>query len=331
MRASRLLSILTTLDAHGRATATELADACEVSLRTIYRDIEALSAAGIPVYSERGAEGGYRLLDGYRTKLNGLSTQEAETLFMLGLSGPAAELGLGAAMEATRSKLLAAISPPLRASAEQMRARFHLDAPDWFGAAEHPDHLPRVASAVWQQQTIRIRYQSWKAEIERNIDPLGLVLKSGAWYLVGRSEGDIRTYRISRVLELADLEQHFERPVAFDLAAYWRAGTERVEAELHQNQAILRVSPFGLKLFEAVISPYVRSTLQVDAAVDAEGWHSARVAIGSTQQGCFELLRFGTEIEVLGPPALRAKMAETAAGMSRMYDGDAHRATTSIL
>ncbi len=138
MRASRLLTILNVMQARGRVTAPELAAECEVSLRTVYRDIDVLSAAGIPVYSERGADGGYRLVDGYRTQLNGLSAKEAEALFMTGLSGPAADLGLGAVMAAAQNKLLSAMPAQLRAGAEQMRARFHLDAPAWFAQAGAP-------------------------------------------------------------------------------------------------------------------------------------------------------------------------------------------------
>src|ERR1700735_1159614 len=160
MRASRLLSILTTLQARGRVTAQMLADACEVSLRTIYRDIDALSEAGIPVYSERGAEGGYRLLDGYRTRLNGLSRAEAEALFLTGLPGPAALLGLGSILAGAEMKLLAALPADLRRSAENMRARFHLDAPAWFGDLEHPAALRDLAASVWNQSPLRMRYQS---------------------------------------------------------------------------------------------------------------------------------------------------------------------------
>jgi len=321
MRASRLLSILTTLDGRGRATAGELAAACEVSLRTIYRDIEALSAAGIPVYSERGADGGYRLLDGYRTKLNGLSEKEVETLFTFGLSGPAAELGLGDAMATAHSKLLSAIPPHLRSGAAQMQARFHLDAPDWFAAAEQPLHLTELAVVVWQQQSIRIRYRSWKAEVERCVEPLGLVLKSGAWYLVGRTDGDPRTYRISRILVLTVLEQHFDRPDNFDLVDYWRAATQRLEADLHQNRASIRLSPQGLKLFEVVMSPYVRAAMHLDERADADGWRVVSIPVGSMRQACFELLRFGAEIEVLGPPELRTKMTEMVADLNRVYGG----------
>src|SRR5271154_5831950 len=284
MRASRLLTILTILQARGRVTAPELATECEVSLRSIYRDIDALGAAGIPVYSERGSTGGYRLLDGYRTQLNGLSAKEAEALFMSGLSGPAADLGIGAVMAAAQNKLLSAMPARLRAGAKQMRERFHLDAPAWFAQAERPSHLPLVAGALWAQRVIRIRYQSWKAQNQRIVEPLGLVLKSGAWYLVGRVDGDARTYRVSRMLELQVLDQRFERPKAFDLAAYWRNSTQRVEADLHQNLATVRLSPWGVRMLEAFTSPYVRAAAQISSEVDADGWHTAVMPVGSIRQ-----------------------------------------------
>jgi predicted DNA-binding transcriptional regulator YafY len=319
MRASRLLSILTTLQARGRVTAPELADECEVSLRTIYRDVDALSAAGIPVYSERGSAGGYRLLDGYRTRLNGLSAQEAAALFMTGLSGAAADLGLGAVMVAAQNKLLAAMPAEMRAGAEQMRQRFHLDAPAWFAQPEQPAHLPLVAGAVWDQHPLRMRYRSWKAETQRTVEPLGLVLKSGAWYLVGQVEGDARTYRISRILELAILDQRFERPANFDLESYWRAGTQRLEADLHRNVATIRLSPWGVRMLEMFMSPFVRAATRIETEADAQGWRTAIMPVGSVRQACVDLLRFGAQVEVLEPPELRAKMAEIAAGMSTIY------------
>ena len=155
MRASRLFSILTTLQARGQVTAPELAEACEVSVRTIYRDIDALAAAGVPVYADRGAEGGYRLLDGYRVRLNGLSQGEAEALFMAGLPGPAAALGLDAAMMAAQTKLMAALPEHLRPNANRLQQRFHLDAPNWFGETEEPKHLRAIAGAVLSENLSR--------------------------------------------------------------------------------------------------------------------------------------------------------------------------------
>jgi predicted DNA-binding transcriptional regulator YafY len=325
MRASRLISILTTLQARGRVTARALADECEVSLRTIYRDIEALSAAGIPVYGERGSEGGYRLLDGYRTRLNGLSPQEAETLFLSGLSGPAADLGLGSVMAAAQTKLLAALPQEMRPSAERMRSRFHLDAPAWFEEAEQPADLPAIADAVWQQRPIRIRYRSWKAEKERRVEPLGIVLKSGAWYLVGRVEASERTYRVSRILDLVVLEERFERPKDFNLAAYWKDATRRLEAELYRDTATIRLSPRGARMLAAFSPSFVRAGMVIGDDVDPDGWRTARLPIGPVDQAAVELIRLGDDAEILGPSELRTRMQEIAMGMTRLYSGGRSR------
>jgi predicted DNA-binding transcriptional regulator YafY len=319
MRASRLLSILTTLQARGHVTAQALADECEVSLRTIYRDVDALSAAGIPVYSERGSAGGYRLLDGYRTRLNGLSAREAEALFLTGLSGPAADLGFGAVMAAAQLKLLVAMPADLRAGAERMRARFHLDSPAWFAEAEQPENLQLVAGAVWEQRRIQMRYRSWKAEKRRIVEPLGLVLKAGAWYLVGRCDGDTRTYRVGRILNLEVTAEHFERPATFDLPEYWRAGTQRLEADLYKNRVVVRLSPSGVKMLEAFTSPFVRAGARIEDQAGPDGWRKAILPAGSIRHATLELMRFGAEIEVLEPPELRARMAEIAGRMRKIY------------
>jgi predicted DNA-binding transcriptional regulator YafY len=322
MRASRLLSILASLDARGLVSATELASECEVSVRTIYRDIEALSAAGIPVYSERGSDGGYRMLDGYRMQLNALSPQEADALFMVGLSGPASDLGLGAVMVAAQNKILSAMPAHLRAGAEQMRARFHLDAPAWFAHAEQPEYLQAVAAAVWEQRAVRIRYQSWKGEKFREVEPLGLVMKSGSWYLAAQIDGTVRTYRISRILELTPCDYRFERPAGFDLARYWRDATDRMEADMHRNTAGIRLSPTGVKMLEMVTSPFVMEATRIEDHADANGWRRASMPIGSIRQACVELLKFGIDVEVLEPPELRAKMAEISCAMNNMYAVD---------
>lgn len=320
MRASRLLSILTTLQAKGRVTAQALAEECEVSIRTIYRDVDALSAAGIPVYSERGTGGGYRLLDGYRTRLNGLSPAEAEALLLAGLTHQTAQLGLGPAAATARTKLLAAMPEPLRAGATRIRSRFHLDAPSWFGEGESLTHLPQVAEAVWSDRVIRIRYRSWKGEKARRVEPLGIVQKGGAWYLAGQVEGSVRTYRISRILELEVLDEHFSRPEAFDLEAFWASTTRRFDAELHPTRATLRLSPAGVEMMESLLPAYSRSAVELGDP-DARGWRIATMPVGAISWAPHELLRFGPEAEVIGPPELRARMTEVIASVARIYSG----------
>lgn len=320
MRASRMLSILTTLQARGQVTAPELAEACEVSVRTIYRDIDALAASGVPVYADRGAEGGYRLLDGYRVRLNGLSQSEAGALFLAGLPGPAAALGLDAAMIAAQNKLMAALPANLREDAGRMQERFHLDAPGWFGETEEPTHLRTIAGAVLRGTLIGIRYRSWRAEKQRRVAPLGLVLKGGSWYLAGDVDGSVRTYRVARVLDCTALDDRFDRPADFDLAAYWKAATLRLEAEMHPNVAIVRLSPFGVKLLDALSQPYVKARTQFEDTTDADGWRIARVPVGKTSwHAAAELLRLGPEAEVLEPADLRDKMTELTRATAARY------------
>jgi len=324
MRASRLLSILMTLQARGRVTAQVLATECEVSLRTIYRDIDALSAAGVPVYSDRGSAGGYRLLEGYRTRLNGLSLEEAKALFLSGLTGPAAALGLGPVMAAAQLKLTAALPAEMRSAADQMRACFHLDAPGWFHEKELPVHLRDIAVAVWNQRLIEIRYRSWKAETRRRVAPLGLVLKSGAWYLAGLVDDSTRTYRIARIREMKVLDEGFERPSDFDLEAYWTQSTQRLERQLHQNCATVRLSPVGFKMLEPLTSQFVSALTEIGEA-DADGYRTVVMPVGSLWEASSQLLRFGVDAEVLGPPELRDKMSEVVKILRDRYHGPTDR------
>ena len=203
MRASRLVNLLLILQTRGGLTAGELADELEVSVRTIHRDVDALSAAGVPIFAERGPHGGIRLVDGYRTRLTGMTADEAEALFLSGLPGPAAELGLGTVVAAARLKVLAALPAELRSRASRLVERFHLDAAGWFQAGEPVPHLGTVSEAVWEGQALRIEYRRERMPVARDLGPLGIVLKGGVWYLVATSDGQIRTYRVSRIVSAA--------------------------------------------------------------------------------------------------------------------------------
>ncbi|MFZ1989255.1 MAG: YafY family protein [Alphaproteobacteria bacterium] len=319
MRASRLLLILTTLQAKGRATAQDLAGACEVSLRTIYRDIDALSAAGIPVYAERGAEGGYRLLDGYRTRLNGLSREEAEALFLSGLPDAVSLLGLGAAMATAEVKLLAALPADLRKSADTMRARFYLDAPAWFADLERPTLLQQVAEAIWSQTALHMRYQSGKGKAGHVVEPLGVVLKNAAWYMVARLGKEIWSFRVARILELRTLGEKFTPPADFNLQAYWHASAQRFENSLYTDHARVRLSPRGVKSLGALGRAAVQAFSEADSAPDEKGWREATIPIESVEKAAWEFLRLGPEIEVLAPDKLRSALAASADAMHNLY------------
>ncbi|TDD45142.1 YafY family transcriptional regulator [Nonomuraea terrae] len=324
MRASRLVSILLLLQTRGRMTAQDLAERLEVSVRTIYRDVESLHTAGIPLYGDAGPKGGYQLLDGYRTRLTGLTTEEAESLFLAGLPGPAAELGLGAVVTAAQLKLMAALPVELRDRASRIRERFHLDAPTWYRDQDPLTFLPAVADAVWNERRIQVRYRRWKApqEVERRLEPYGLVVKAGQWYVVARTDGDVRTYRVSQILGLHRLPERFVRPDGFDLAEYWRGYLVEFEARLRWGEAVVRLSPRGLERLPDLMTPGVVTAARASAQPpDEDGWTRVTVPIESIEHATGEFLRLGTDAEVLSPAALRDRLAETAYELADRYRG----------
>ena len=196
MRASRLVSLLLILQTRGQLTAVELAQRLEVSERTVQRDAQALAAAGVPIVSVRGPAGGYRLERGYRTKLTGLDAVEAEALFV----GPAAELGLGRELAAARLKLLASLPPELQERAGRASRLFHVDTRGWFREEDRAPHLPEIAGALWRGRRLEISYREGASIVSRRLDPLGLVLKAGVWYLLAKRRGEERVYRVSRIV-----------------------------------------------------------------------------------------------------------------------------------
>ncbi|MFJ2775838.1 MULTISPECIES: helix-turn-helix transcriptional regulator [unclassified Kitasatospora] len=325
MRADRLLSLLLLLQTRGRMTAPELARELEVSVRTVYRDIEALGASGVPVCADRGPEGGYRLLDGYRTRLTGLTDAQAGSLFLAGAPGPARELGLGADLAAAQLKLQAALPAELAGRARHIQDRFHLDAPAWFREADPVPHLAQIAEAVWEQRPLRTRYRRWRGEVDRELHPLGLVLKGGIWYLVARAGETVRTYRISRFLavetepDAPERPDAFHRPAGFDLAAYWQESSRRLEAACHRQTARVRLSPLAQKLLPAQFGSAGLRALEGASQPDGAGWVEADLPVETESVAVGDLLRLGAEAEVLGPPGLRAAVARAVAALADRY------------
>ncbi|MFJ2811378.1 helix-turn-helix transcriptional regulator [Kitasatospora sp. NPDC087271] len=322
MRASRLISLLLLLQNRGRMTAQQLADELEVSVRTVYRDLEALGAAGVPLFGEAGHGGGYRLLDGYRTRLTGLTADESQALFLAGLPGPAAELGLGEVLATAQLKLRAALPAELRERAGLIQERFHLDAPGWYGDVDETPHLAAVAAALWDRRRVWVRYRRWKAptEVERRLEPYGLVLKAGRWYLVAAAGGAApRTYRVDQILELRELEEEFEIPASFDLAAHWRDRLADFHARLHTAEATVRLSPRGVARGREQLGRAFDRAVVDSGVVEADGWTRASVPIESLGHAHDEFLRLGTDVEVLEPPELRARLAATARALADRY------------
>jgi predicted DNA-binding transcriptional regulator YafY len=316
MLASRLLSILMLLQVRGRMSARELAAEFEVSVRTIHRDIDQLSAAGIPVYAERGRSGGFALLDGYRTKLTGLTQPEAETLFLAGLPGPAAQLGLADRLSAARLKLLAALPAQVQPTAERIASRFHLDPAPWFRAGDPQTCLQTVAGAVWNGVGLRLCYRSSGGHEGRQMRvwPLGVVLKAGTWYLVGQNGKAIRTYRIANIENAEVTQECFDRPKNFDLAAHWAKACRDYEEGLWRARADVRLSPRGVVLL-ALLGSHVEQAARETAEPDADGWVRCTIPIESEAQGVRELIRLCEDMELIGPPAMRDRLTATLAGM----------------
>ncbi len=242
MRGDRLLSILLILQGRRRTTARALAEQLEVSERTIYRDLDALSLAGVPVVAQQGRGGGVELLPHYRTDLTGLTEREARAVLVSGVSEPLADLGLGEDAEAARRKLLAALPEPSRASAEGATQRIHLDPGRWFQMPEDTQHLGLLLEAIWRQRRLRLDYRAADGkETRREIEPLGLVAKAGTWYLVAQTARGDRVFRVARVRGLRLLDDEFPRPPGFDLAAFWRRASTEFESGVPRYAARLRV------------------------------------------------------------------------------------------
>src|ERR1700761_2272546 len=318
MLASRLLSTLMLLQSRGRMSAPDLSRELEVSIRTVYRDIDQLSAAGIPVIADRGRTGGFQLLNGFRTQLTGLTEAEAEALMLAGLPGPEAELGIAGRMASARLKLMAAL--PQGMQAERVAARFHLDVAGWFRASEPVALLPVVARAVWSERCLKIRYRQGQDANEVKIGPLGLVLKAGVWYVVAVRGTGLRTYRASNILAAETLEEAFDRPADFDLASYWTRSSREYELGNYRGTAAVRLSRRGRSLI-SLLGPYVEAAVAKTAGrPDKQGWIRCTIPVESGDFGIRELLRLGEDLEVVGPPAFRGQVEQSLRRILRPYE-----------
>ncbi|HEY1176430.1 MAG TPA: WYL domain-containing protein [Phytomonospora sp.] len=322
MRASRLLSLLLLLQNRGRMSAPALAAELDVSVRTVYRDINALAAAGVPVYGEHGPLGGYQLLDGYRTRLTGLTPAEAEALFLSGMPQPAAELGLGANLAAAELKLTAALPVSYREASGRIRERFHLDPRGWFREPDDVPHLLAVADAVWRERRVRVRYRRWeptRETVTRTLDPLGLVLKAGTWYLVAARGGKPRTYRVATIRSIEVLDDPAVRPPGFDLAAHWASGVAEYESRVSRTYARVSLSPRGFADLTDLLPTVPKRAGEDASPPDGDGWREVTLPMESTGHAVGQLLRFGRDARVLGPPELVAAMAAEIAAVADFY------------
>jgi predicted DNA-binding transcriptional regulator YafY len=312
MRASRLVSLLLLLQTRGQMTARELARELEVSERTIYRDVDALSASGVPIYAERGPLGGVRLVEGYRTRLTGMTAEEAEAVFLSGLPGPAAQLGLGTVVAAAQLKVLAALPTELRARASRLVERFHLDAAAWFRSGEEAEHLPSIAEAVWEGRHVELEYDRGDRIVARGVDPLGLVLKAGIWYVVGLVDGQVRTYRASRIVKVELSDQRFERPENFDLASFWADNVAAYDRDQPRTEVVIRLAPDRVNDLAELVGTEALASAEQLSGPDDEGWSCLRLRLRWPEEALGRLLALGSGFEVLEPPEMRSQLVTLA-------------------
>ncbi len=318
VKADRLLSMMLMLGAQGRLTAGELAERLEVSERTIYRDIDALSAAGIPIYTQSGVNGGIFIDEDYRISLTGLSRADIQSLFVAADARPLADLGLG--KEESLLKLFATLPAIQRREVERLRQRIYIDPTNWFQIVEPSPTLPILQQAVWEDRQVEVSYQPViGAESGRRLDAYALVAKANIWYLVGRKpDGEMRNYRVSRLHSVALTDAPFERDPTFDLPSYWKASCEQFERTSMENSppfvTLLRVEPSAFWFFPG----YMEGRYQ-QIGTDDDGWLRLRVVFDSLEHARTQVLGFGTHAEALEPKALHRSVLETAAAILRFH------------
>ena len=316
MRADRLLSILLLLQVNTRLTARELADRLEVSERTILRDMEALSAAGVPVTAERGAGGGWHLLQEYRTDLTGLNAAEAQTLFLARSSRLLADLGMGQIAEAALLKLMASLPAGSRQDVEHTRECLHVDGAGWFKSDEAFPWLPVLQDAVWRERRVQMEYQRADGTaVSRLVDALGLVAKGSVWYLVGAVDGSMRSYRVSRVQQAQVTEEKCVRPDGFSLAAYWEQSVTEVKENIPCYPVRVRVGPELLTRLRQSQSPRI----EWEEEMSEDGWTILSVMFETESEACDFILQLGSRIEVVGPAPLRARIRQVAESIVALY------------
>ena len=315
MRADRLISIVLLLQANGRMTAETLASRLEVSQRTILRDMDALSSAGVPVIAERGTGGGWRLIDGYETKLTGLTPAEIRSLFLARPPALLAELGLKEAADAAWLKLRAALPSGVREQAEFVRQRLLIDSRNWRDSGESLSSLPVLLEALWSGQRLKFVYEKADgSSSEREVDPLGLVARANRWYLVAGKGDEQRTYRVSRIRSPKILAERADRPAAFDLAAYWEASTNRFREHLPYYNATFLVT-------ENILPWVCYRPWRVLEQVRAGERYRVSLRFDAPEEARQFALGHGAELEVLEPQELRDYVIATAQAVAAHYAG----------
>lgn len=322
MRADRLISLMLLLYSKGRMTAQTLARQLEVSERTIYRDLDALSAAGIPVYTQSGPMGGVYLDEQYRPSLTGLMREDIQALFVTGDTNPLKDLGL--TKTDSLLKLFASLPSTQQTEVDRLRQRFHIDSANWFQVVEPLALLPTLQQAVWEDRRVEVFYTPVKGQAKsRVVDAYGLVAKANIWYLVAKKPDapmqEMHSYRIGRLQNVTLLDEHFERPVAFDLAAYWQASTAQFERDAYAMSppylVVLRVHADAYSYFPG----YMEGNYEKLGEQDEAGWTTIRVKFERLKEAQRVVLGLGNKAEVIEPIELRFHVIEAARAILEHY------------
>lgn len=319
VRAARLLELLLLLQRRRAVTANALAAALEVSVRTVYRDVAALAAAGVPVYTEPGRGGGVRLLDTFDGGWTGaLGSEDARALVLAGVPAVAASVGLDP--DSAQAKLVNALAGSASRAVSDVRNRLLVETDPWWGQQPGEPCLPQIARAVWESREVRIEYERSRERTPRVVRPLGLVLKGNVWYAIADDRrGARRMYRVSRIRLAEMLPHHFDRPDDFDLAATWAERKAEFAAAIPKYPAEVRVSPRGRRLLGLLQEGTPTLPLADDLPIDDDGWTRLRLMFERPESAARLLLQLGGDIEVVAPAELRRLMAEAAAALSAMY------------
>ena len=316
MRADRLLSILLLLQNRGKMTSRELAQTLEVSERTVFRDMEALSASGIPILAERGREGGWMLTEGYRTSLTGMKPQEIGSLLLSADASIMKDLGIQDDYSSAVLKLEAASSHRTSNPANYLSERIHIDGASWHPSDETYPFLSVLQRALWEDRKVKITYLRSNETTVRFIEPLGLVAKRGVWYVVAKSKDELRTFRVSRLVNVEETHEWFKRPDDFDLKQYWEESTTAFKAALPKYQVKLRVRTSVLK--ELQRERFVSVQL-IEPTSNAE-WVNLDAEFNTIESACRIILSFSPSVIVLSPQELLEMVKSAIAKISAIYE-----------
>ncbi|MBV9479238.1 MAG: YafY family transcriptional regulator [Acidobacteria bacterium] len=320
MRADRLLSTLLLLQAHGRLTGRELAERLEVSERTVHRDMESLSASGVPVFALRGAQGGWQLEVNWRTQVPALDEAELRGLLMAQprIIGDAK---LASAAERALEKLMAALPTSLREQAASIRQRLYVDTSGWRPSQENLAMLPIVQDAVSRDRRLSITYSKANGErTERTVDPLGLVAKGSAWYLVAHTPAGMRTFRVSRIERATPLSEACRRPAHFNLPTFWTSMTKELSATWKRFAVTMRLEPSAAKWMSTW------HCAKQSGGSDRRGWITLKLEFECEQEARFVALGLGTSVEILEPKSLFSYVVEQVADLhARLGEAEATR------